>query len=47
MIDHNKVGFCFAREAGGGAGGLFLSKSPVVDFARAGSGPLRCALIVP
>lgn len=47
FIGRNKAGFWVAREARGRSGGLFLFKSSAVDFARAESEPLRCALIFP
>jgi hypothetical protein len=47
FIGRNRAGFWVAREARGRSGGIFLFKSSAVDFARARSQGLQCALVYP
>jgi hypothetical protein len=47
FIGRNKEGFWVARDARGLMGGLFLSESGALSFARRNSQPIRCATIYP
>ncbi|WP_415023630.1 hypothetical protein [Bradyrhizobium sp.] len=45
FIGRNRAGLWVARDANGGAGGLFLFRASAIEFARRRSAPARCALV--
>jgi len=47
FIGRNREGFWVARDARGRTGGLFLSESGALSFARRNSGSAACATIYP